>query len=157
MPPTERRGRVHTSTVTVAVLQSSALDQIVGPWSQRGDHAFRVEWFSGSGAGGQHRNKHQNCCRYIHIPTGTTVKVEGRVRAQNLANAKDEMKKRLDSMGNLEYIGRLGQIRRDQTGSGQRGDKIRTIRLQADEAVDHRTGKRIRAQDYLGGKMDRLW
>lgn len=157
VPPTERKGRVHTSTVTVAVLNESALGTIAGPWSLRRDQDFRVEWFSGSGAGGQHRNKHQNCCRYIHVPTGTVVKVEGRERTKNMIYAKEEMKKRLDSMGNLEYTGRLGQIRKDQVGSGQRGDKVRTIRMQADEAVDHRTGKRIRAQDYLEGKMDRLW
>lgn len=72
-------------------------------------------------------------------------------------SAKAEMKKRLDSMGNLEYMGRLGQIRKDQVGSGQRGDKVRTIRMQADEALDHRTGKKIKASEYLDGKMDRLW
>lgn len=97
------------------------------------------------------------CLRYIHIPTGTVVKADGRERPKNLALAKAEMKIRLDKMGNLEHIGRLGQIRKDQIGSGQRGDKVRTIRMQADEAIDHRTGKRIRAQDYLEGMMDRLW
>lgn len=141
----------------MVVLQSNQMDQIAGPWTQRRDQDFRVEWFSGSGAGGQHRNKHQNSCRLIHIPTGTVVKQEGRERTKNMVYAKAEMKKRLDSMGNLEYMGRLGQIRKDQVGSGQRGDKVRTIRMQADEAVDHRTGKRIRAQDYLEGMMDRLW
>lgn len=155
--PTERRGRVHTSTVTVAILPEQACTVFLGVWSQRRDHDFRIDWFSGSGAGGQHRNKHQNCCRYTHLPTGTVVKAEGRERTKNLQAVKDEMKKRLDKMGDLVHSGRLGQIRKDQIGSGQRGDKIRTIRIQADEALDHRTGKRMRACDYLEGKMDRLW
>lgn len=47
--------------------------------------------------------------------------------------------------------------RREQAGSGQRGDKVRTIRFQDDVATDHRTGKKIRAGDYMSGKMDRLW
>lgn len=56
IPPTEKRDRVHTSTVTVAVMVATEIDQS-SPFLRRGEADFRVEWFSGQGAGGQHRNR----------------------------------------------------------------------------------------------------
>lgn len=82
---------------------------------------------------------------------------QGRDRVSNQRDAKQALITRLDEMSWATSQGRLGAVRKTMIGSGQRGDKIRTIRMQADEAVDHRTGKRIRASDYLDGLMDRLW
>ena len=64
VPPTERKGRVHTSTVTVAVM-----DPITVQAAIRSESEFVVEWFSGTGAGGQHKNKHMNSCRLTHKAT----------------------------------------------------------------------------------------
>lgn len=155
MPPTERRGRVHTSTVTVAVLERGV--SVDGPWTDRSEAAFQVEWYSGQGAGGQHRNKHQNCCRLRHLPTGLVESQQGRNRIDNQRNARRALDERLDAMaGGAAYEARSAD-RKSQVGSGQRGDKARTIRFQADEAVDHETGRRMRASDYMAGFMDGLW
>lgn len=128
-----------------------------GPWDDRSDSAYAVEWYSGSGAGGQHRNKHQNCCRLRHLPTGLVESQQGRNRIDNERNARQSLCARLDAMAAESAMAAAGSDRRSQVGSGQRGDKARTIRFQADEAIDHASGKRIRAADYMRGHMDRLW
>lgn len=155
MPPTERRGRVHTSTVTVAIIDPAA--QINGPWNLRSPNHFRIEWFSGSGKGGQHRNKHQNSCRYIHEPTGLVEARQGRDRVSNEASARKALLDRLDAMQTEATSAAIGADRKQMVGTGMRGDKVRTVRMQADEAVDHTSGKRMRATDYMRGKMDQLW
>lgn len=75
----------------------------------------------------------------------------------NYNSARNALIARLDEMGHLATAGRVGAQRKAMVGSGMRGDKVRTIRIQADEAIDHATGKRIRASDYLSGQMDKLW
>lgn len=155
VPPTERRGRVHTSTVTVAVIDPDA--RISGAWDDRSESAFRVEWFSGSGAGGQHRNKHQNSCRLIHGPTGLIEARQGREREANLRDARSGLESRLNALARGANAEAMAQDRKDQIGSGQRGDKVRSIREQDDTARDERNGKRMRAKDYLRGRMDEIW
>lgn len=130
---------------------------VAGPWDERDDDDFRIEWFSGSGAGGQHRNKTQNCCRIRHVPTGAVESRQGRNRVDNLREATAAIMSRLDAMRDDAASGASASSRRAMVGSGQRGDKVRTVRFQADEAVDHRNGRRIRATDYMRGMMDMLW
>ena len=155
VPPTEKRGRVHTSTVTVSVVGN---DIKADPrYEQREDKDFYVEWFSGSGAGGQHRNKHQNCCRVYHLPTGLMETRQGRKREANLKDAKDALIKSLDSAIRGEVGEIKSKIHKEQVGSGMRGDKIRTIRFQDDIAVDHETNKKTTAKKYMRGFMDDLW
>lgn len=154
-PPTEKRGRVHTSTVTVAVLGD---DIKTDPrYAMREDKDFYVEWFSGTGKGGQHRNKHQNSCRYYHLPTGLMESRQGRSRENNLKDAKDALIKKLNGAENSEMSTAKSKIRKDQVGSGMRGDKIRTIRFQDDIATDHESGRTTTAKKYMRGFMDELW
>ena len=142
---------MHTSTVTVAVLeyykQEINLD----------DNDLVVEWFSGTGAGGQHRNKTQNSCRLIHKPTGIVASAQTRSRTNSLENARQVLLERMTTAQSETVHNSLSQTRKTQVGSGQRGDKIRTIQFQNDNAVDHRTGKRCTAQDYIKGHMYKLW
>lgn len=154
VPPTERRGRVHTSSVTVSVTTDEARD---GPWRLRSPEHFAIEWRSGTGKGGQHRNKTQSCCRIIHVPTGISEYREGRNRVDNERDARRAVQQRLDAMAAESDGAAASAERRGQAGSGQRGDKVRTIRFRDDVATDHRTGKMIRASDYMAGRMDRLW
>ena len=116
-----------------------------------------MEWFSGTGKGGQHRNKHQNSCRLIHEPTGLVETRQGRKRESNLTDAKAALLARLDAAGRGEADADLARDRKQQVGSGMRGDKTVTIRFQDDRAVHHGTGKSMKATHYMRGLMDQLW
>lgn len=139
--------------MTVAVLQ------------ERPEVAFRLreddlEWCAirGSGAGGQNRNKVSSCVVLKHVPTGMTVRVETeRSQHQNRRVATALLAGRLADLEANRRKATEDASRRGQVGSGMRGDKIRTIAVQRDEAVDHRTGRRMSALDYLKGRMDELW
>ncbi len=152
VPPTERSGRVHTSTVTVAVL-----DKLEKQTIEIKDKDLQIDWFSGTGAGGQHRNKHQNSCRLMHKPTGIVATAQTRSRENSYKLAYEDLVKRLADIEQLKQHNDFATLKRSQVGSGMRGDKIRTVRFQDDQANDHRTGKRIRAENYMRGHMDRLW
>lgn len=152
VPPTEKRGRVHTSTVTVAVLDTMESNKITLTARD-----LVVEWFSGTGKGGQHRNKHANSCRLKHIPTGLVTTSQTRSRVNSYANALQAMESMLQQQHILTVNSQDNLVRKNQIGSGQRGDKIRTIRFQDDQVVDHRNGKTISARDFMMGKMHVLW
>lgn len=126
-------------------------------YNQRSEADFRVEWFSGSGAGGQHRNKHQNSCRVYHIPTGLVEARQGRERSKNLAEAKAALLVRLDAAAASQVAGDVAVTRREQVGLGQRADKSVTIRLQDDRVTNHGTDKVMSARKYMRGHMDDCW
>lgn len=155
MPPTERKGRVHTSSVTVAVLDPAITTSAC--YDQVDDSDFAVEWFSGTGAGGQHRNKHQNSCRLIHLPTGMVETRQGRKRESNLREAKNALLSRVREMQNEHLNKHIAAIRKNQVGSGMRGDKIRTYRFQDDQVVDHNSGKRAQCTKVMRGYFNLLW
>lgn len=98
-----------------------------------------MSWFSGTGAGGQHRNKHQNSCRILHVPTGISVKSEQRSRQASYAEAFKELERRVLELRGAEQSAEVNKIVKAQVGSGMRGDKIRTYRLQDDVVIDHQT------------------
>lgn len=154
VPPTERKGRVHTSTVTVAVIDSSKQTSsgVLIPHSD-----LKIEWYSGTGAGGQHRNKHQNSCRITHIPTGIVVTSQTRSRQNSLALAIEEIQRQVDSIAERAYNSNIASDRRQQVGSGMRGDKIRTYRFQDDVVKDHLTNKSANTKKVLAGNFDLLW
>lgn len=118
---------------------------------------MRVEWFSGTGCGGQHKNKHQNSCRLIHIPTGITQTAQTRSRENSYKLAYGELIKLVGNIIKSAHDGKTASIRKDQVGSGMRGDKQRTIRFQDNSVVDHNTGKRMQADKFMKGFMDQLW
>ena len=92
VPPTERKGRVHTSTVTVAVVdRTTEIGSVAIP-----QHDLKIEWYSGTGAGGQHRNKHQNSARVTHIPSGIVVTAQCRSRQNSFEQAMTEIQHRVD-------------------------------------------------------------
>lgn len=121
------------------------------------DADLRVEWFSGTGAGGQHRNKHQNSCRLIHVPTNTVVTAQTRSRESSYRQALQELEGRVRGKALSAHHREQASIKKVQVGSGQRGDKIRTIRFQDDVATDNRTGRKMKADRYMRGEMDQLW
>ncbi len=153
VPPTERKGRVHTSTVTVAVIDRIAeIESVTIPQSD-----LRIEWYSGTGAGGQHRNKHQNSVRITHIPSKVVVTSQCRSRQNSLNEAMTEIQRRLNIEHNRQFNNNIAVDRKSQIGSGMRGDKIRTYRFQDDQVQDHVTGKRGSVKKVLNGHFDLLW
>lgn len=106
----------------------------------------------GSGAGGQHRNKTESAVILKHLPTGLTVRCEAeRSQAQNKETAKAILRARLWEVTQLAFDGKRAYDRKQQVGSGMRGDKRRTIRTQDDVVNDHFTGKQWRFKDYARG------
>lgn len=152
IPPTEKNGRVHTSTVTVAIID---LDNRVDYVVREAD--LKIEWYSGTGAGGQHRNKHQNSCRITHIPTGITVTSQCRSRQNSLEEARATLLKRVSEGKAKAHYELVEAHRKKQVGSGMRGDKIRTYRFQDDNVQDHQTCKSATCSKVLRGNFDILW
>lgn len=142
---------MHTSTVTVAVIDPQVISTVIR------DHDLQIEWYSGTGAGGQHRNKHQNSCRITHTPTGITAKAECRSRTNSLAEATVAIQQRVDQLLQSKYNNDLASDRKSQVGTGMRGDKIRTYRFQDDQVQDHVSGKRGSVKKVLNGNFDLLW
>jgi peptide chain release factor 1 len=146
IPPTERSGRVHTSTVTVAVLEPG---RVVGnPIARDVD----ITTARGSGPGGQHRNKTESCVTATHRPTGITVKIDMKSQHQSRSMALAVLAGRLYAMQRNQLLASENDSRKQQVGSGMRGDKIRTYRSQDDRVVDHRTGKRWVLSRWIRGE-----
>ncbi|MBX3187488.1 MAG: PCRF domain-containing protein [Labilithrix sp.] len=147
IPPGERRGRVHTSTITVAVLpEQEGIAVSVDPR----DLAWRAT--RGSGAGGQHRNKTCSAIDLVHVPTGLSVHCETeRSQHRNRAIARARLAARLEEGARAHAEASRAADRRGQVGSGMRGDKRRTIRCQEGVVVDHPTGRTWRLKEYLRG------
>ncbi len=147
VPPNDKRGRVHTSTVTVAVLAEPTTVQV----------AIRdedLDWTAtrGSGAGGQARNKTSSAVQLWHLPTGLMVRCEGeRSQTQNRATALEILRAKIWTAQQQAAAKSHANDRRQQVGSGMRGDKRRTIRIQDGVVNDHVTGRTWRTKEYLRG------
>ena len=147
VPPNEKRGRVHTSTITVAVLSEPTETQVM-----LRDSDLDISTCRGSGAGGQHRNKTESAVVIKHLPTGITVRCENeRSQAQNKETAKAALRARIYEVTQVALDGKRAFDRKQQLGSGMRGDKRRTIRVQDDAVNDHVTGRQWRYKAYVRG------
>ncbi len=147
VPPNERRGRVHTSTITVAVLPEPTAETVVLDPRD-------LDWQTtkGSGAGGQHRNKTESAIDLTHIPTGITVHCETeRSQQQNRRLALGRLRARLLAERVARAKATIDASRKKQVGQGMRGDKRRTIRCQGGVVVDHETGRTWRLREYERG------
>jgi len=153
IPPTEKKGRVHTSTITVAVLRE------VEP-SEVDINEKDLDWKAcrGSGAGGQHRNVTDSAVQLTHKPTGIQIRCEaGRSQSQNKEQALQILGAKLKQAEEERAIKKVNSSRRSQVGSGMRGDKTRTIRLQDDTVTDHTTNKKMSAKKYMKGQIECLY
>jgi peptide chain release factor 1 len=152
VPPTEKRGRVQTSSVTVAVLPESSSSKLTVDPSD-----VREDCYVGSGPGGQHRNKTATAIRLTHIPTGTVVCCENeRSQGQNKRQAWAVLSARIASSVAEQRQSKENGARREQIGTGYRGDKIRTVQMQNDRVTNHVTGRKCSAKRYLKGELEAI-
>ncbi len=147
VPPNEKRGRVHSSTITVAVLpEPTAVEVNV---AER-----ELDWSTcyGTGPGGQKRNKTESTVLLTHRPTGLQIRCEtSRSQQHNRVAALGLLRARLWALEAARVAGARAAERREQVGSGMRGDKRRTVRAQDGTVVDHLTGRRWELRGYLRG------
>ena len=136
VPETESGGRVHTSTVTVAVLpEMETVDVQINPAD------IEMQVFRSSGAGGQHVNKTSSAVRLIHHPTGTVVECQQeRSQFQNREKAMRILASRLYEAQQEKISSEYTQQRRSQVGSGMRNERIRTYNFPQGRVTDHRIG-----------------
>jgi peptide chain release factor 1 len=150
VPRNDKTGRRHTSTATVAVLDRDTTVDSALSWDD-----VDVDVFSGSGPGGQHRNKTQQCARLTHRPTGTVVvATASRSQRQNLESAFEELRRRLDSRAQQAAEVDRNRHRRSQIASGQRPMKQWTWNDQRGVVVDHSTGARYPMAAFRNGRLD---
>ena len=153
VPDTESSGRIHTSTVTVAVLPVVEDVEI-----EINQSDIKMEVFRSSGAGGQHINKTSSAVRLIHIPTGITVECQTeRSQFQNRDNAMKMLRTKLYEIEKAKQDSQVANARKSQVGSGDRSEKIRTYNYPQGRITDHRIGMSIyQMENFLNGDLDEM-
>ncbi len=153
VPETESGGRVHTSTVTVAVLpEMETADVQINPAD------IEMQVFRSSGAGGQHVNKTSSAVRLIHRPTGTVVECQQeRSQFQNRDKAMRLLASRLYEAEQEKISSEYTQQRRSQVGSGMRNERIRTYNFPQGRVTDHRIGLTLyKIDQVMDGALDEI-
>lgn len=153
VPETESQGRVHTSTVTVAVLPEVEDIEITID-----EKDLRVDTLRSSGAGGQHINKTESCIRLTHLPTGIVVTCQDeRSQIKNREKAMKVLKSRLYDYYNSKYEKEYADNRKSQIGTGDRSERIRTYNYPQGRVTDHRIGMTLyNLPDFLMGDIDEM-
>lgn len=152
IPVTEKSGRIHTSTASVAVLPKVTPVEI-----QINPNDIDFGTFRSSGPGGQNVNKVETAVRLAHRPTGIVVECQSeRSQARNKEKAMDVLRAKIYNAQQKKQQAELAQERREQIGTSMRAEKIRTYNFPQNRITDHRIGKSWHnMEDILEGKLDK--
>lgn len=153
VPETETQGRVHTSTVTVAVMpEAEEVDVQINPAD------LKIDTFRSSGAGGQHINKTSSAIRVTHLPTGMVVECQDeRSQYKNKDKALKVLRSRLLEQEQKKQSQEIAEQRRSQVGTGDRSERIRTYNYPQGRVSDHRIGLTLyKLNTVLDGDMDEV-
>lgn len=152
VPETEKGGRIHTSTATVAVLPEADNTEI-----EIKNEDLQIETFRSSGPGGQSVNTTDSAVRITHTPTGVTATCREKSQHQNRERAMQILKSKLIAQRQEEEAQKMGDERRIQIGSGMRSEKIRTYNYPQDRITDHRIKLSLNnIEEVLNGNIDEL-
>lgn len=151
IPKTEKSDRIHTSTASVAILKKGSSQEVT--WDLKD---LRVDYFRSSGPGGQNVNKRETAVRITHLPSGAVVESQKeRSQAANKEYAMNELKNRIGSHLKEKEIKEEQGERREQIGSADRSEKIRTYNFPQNRITDHRIKKSWHNLDkIMRGNLD---
>ena len=154
VPETESQGRIHTSTVTVAVLvEADEVELEISPTD------LKIDYFRASGAGGQHINKTESAVRITYLPTNVVVECQDeRSQHKNKDKAMKILRSRVYEAMQQEQSQKIASERRMQVGTGDRSERIRTYNFPQGRLTDHRIVLTIyRLEDMLNGNLDEVF
>lgn len=153
VPETESQGRIHTSTVTVAVLPEAEDVEIeINPAD------IKIESCKSSGAGGQHVNKTESAVRLTHKPSGIIIECqEERSQYKNRDKAMKLLKSKLLDIKQREQADKIASDRKSQVGTGDRSERIRTYNYPQGRVTDHRIGLTLYSiESFLNGDINEM-